>query len=94
MQRLEEKTNDTIMAMESNVSIMTLLQSFYRGLVMDDDFPAKERHYCVRVVKDFSFQLEELICETQMQISRAKVLVKIVAGRKTIISAKHLTLLA
>lgn len=92
VQRWEEKTNDTIMAMESNISIMTLLQRFYRGLVRDDDFPAKERQFCLRAVKDFSFQLDELICETQMQISRAKILVKIVADRKAIVSVNPSTL--
>ncbi|KAF4821022.1 hypothetical protein CGCSCA5_v003335 [Colletotrichum siamense] len=85
VQKWEEKTNDTIMAMESNVNIMRLLQRFYRDLLKDENFPGKERLLCQQGAKTFSFRLEELICETQMQIMRAKALAKLVADRKTII---------
>ncbi|KAF5511302.1 hypothetical protein CGCS363_v002438 [Colletotrichum siamense] len=85
VQRWEEKTNDTIMAMESNANIMKLLQRFYRDLVKDDDFPSKARRLCQQAAKSFCLQLDELICETQMQISRAKVLIRTVADRKTIL---------
>lgn len=85
VQRWEEKTNDSIMAMESNANILKLLQRFYRDLVRDDDFPSKARRICQQAVKNFCLQLEELICETQMQISRAKILVRTVADRKTIL---------
>lgn len=85
VQRWEEKTNDSIMAMESNANILKLLQRFYRDLVRDDDFPSKARRICQQAVKNFCLQLEELICETQMQISRAKILVRTVADRKTIV---------
>ncbi|KAK1845618.1 hypothetical protein CCHR01_11735 [Colletotrichum chrysophilum] len=85
VQKWEEKTNDTIMAMESNVNIMRLLQRFYRDLLKDENFPAKERILCQQATKTFSFRLEELVCETQMQIMRAKALAKLVADRKTII---------
>lgn len=80
------------MAMESNVDIMTLLQQFYRDVVEDEDFPGKERQFCLRAIKDFSFQLEEPIRQTKMQISRAKLLVKTLADRKTIVRL-HLTTL-
>ncbi|OLN86219.1 hypothetical protein CCHL11_04097 [Colletotrichum chlorophyti] len=85
VQKWEEKTNDTIMAMESNVNIMRLLQKFYKELVRDDRFPQRERPQCSQAVKGFSFQLEEFISETQMQIVRAKFLAKVVADRKTIL---------
>ncbi|KZL78222.1 hypothetical protein CT0861_07799 [Colletotrichum tofieldiae] len=85
VQNWEERTNDTIMAMESNVNILRLQQNFYRDIVKDDSFPRKEQRGCQQTVKSHNSQLEELICETQMQIIRAKVLVKTVADRKTIL---------
>ncbi|KAJ0163381.1 hypothetical protein CTA2_3082 [Colletotrichum tanaceti] len=85
VQKWEEKTNDTIMAMESNVNIMRLQQKFYRDLVKDDSFFLKGQRECHDDVKCYVSHMEELICETQMQIMRAKVLVKTVGDRKTIL---------
>ncbi|KZL63053.1 fungal specific transcription factor domain-containing protein [Colletotrichum incanum] len=85
VQNWEERTNDTIMAMESNVNILRLQQKFYRDIVKDDSFPRREQRGCQQTVKSHNSQLEELICETQVQIMRAKVLVKTVADRKTIL---------
>ncbi|GJC96686.1 fungal specific transcription factor domain-containing protein [Colletotrichum higginsianum] len=84
VQKWEEKTNDTIMAMESNVNIMRLQQKFYQDLVKDDNFPQREQEKCRKNVECYVSHLEELICETQMQITRANILVKTVGDRKTI----------
>ncbi|KAF4912756.1 hypothetical protein CGCVW01_v011061 [Colletotrichum viniferum] len=85
MQRWEEKANENIMVMESNVKVMELLQRFYRELVHDEDFPENQRRPCLQAVKNFAFQLDELICDTRMQVDRARVLVKILADRKAIL---------
>lgn len=55
VQEWEEKTNDTIMAMEFNVNIIKLLQKFYRDLVRDDDFPSQDKRACQTTVKTYSF---------------------------------------
>lgn len=88
MQRWEEKTNETITAMESNVLIMALLSKFYTDLVHDEHFPEAEKQSCQLSVRQFAFQLEELTRDTRMQITRANVLVRTVADRKTIVSAR------
>src|SRR5438034_1479374 len=85
VQKVEDKTNETIMVLESNAEIMTLLKKFYLDIVEDEDFPDKERKACRHAVKNFVPQLDELIYDTKMQIRRAQVLVKIVADRKTIV---------
>ncbi|KAF0321691.1 hypothetical protein GQ607_011022 [Colletotrichum asianum] len=86
MQRWEEKANENIMVMESNVKIMTLLQRFYKELVNDEDFPKNQRRPYRQAVKNFAFQLDEIICDTRMQIDRGKVLVKILADRKAVLT--------
>ncbi|KAI3539966.1 hypothetical protein CABS03_02369 [Colletotrichum abscissum] len=85
VQKWEEKASDAVMALESNANIMKLLQKFYRDLLKDENFPKGDRHVCLQRVKKFASQLEELICEANMQISRTKNLVKVVADRKTIL---------
>ncbi|KAJ0340083.1 hypothetical protein COL922a_003719 [Colletotrichum nupharicola] len=89
MQRWEEKANENIMVMESNVKVMELLQRFYRELVHDEDFPENQRRPCLQAVKNFAFQLDELICDTRMQVNRARVLVKILADRKAVVHFFH-----
>uniref|UniRef100_L2FL98 CorA-like transporter domain-containing protein n=1 Tax=Colletotrichum fructicola (strain Nara gc5) TaxID=1213859 RepID=L2FL98_COLFN len=86
MQRWEEKANENIMVMESNVKIMTLLQRFYKELVNDEDFPRNQRRPGRQAVKNFAFQLDEIICDTRMQIDRGKILVKILADRKAVLT--------
>ncbi|KXH26373.1 hypothetical protein CNYM01_05261 [Colletotrichum nymphaeae SA-01] len=85
VQEWEDKTNETIMVMGSNADILTLLKKFYKELIEDQNFPSSELRACKQAVNDFAFQLDEIIYDTQMQISRAKVLVKIVADRKAIL---------
>jgi hypothetical protein len=95
VQTWEDKTNETIMVLESNSEIFVLLKKFYTNLVTDEAFPDRERKRCRQVVRNFASQLDELIYDTNMQIRRARVLVKIVADRKTIVcSYKHLMMRA
>ncbi|OHE90944.1 hypothetical protein CORC01_13753 [Colletotrichum orchidophilum] len=85
VQEWEDKTNETIMVMESNADILTMLRKFYMELVKDQNFPSSELQAGTQAVNDFASQLNEMIYDTQMQISRAQVLVKIVADRKAIL---------
>ncbi|KAK1689034.1 hypothetical protein BDP55DRAFT_426919 [Colletotrichum godetiae] len=82
VQKWEDKTNETVMIMASNVSILKLLREFYKGLVRDDDFPNRERWACQQEVSNYALQVDEVIDEAEMLVSRAKVLVKVIANRK------------
>lgn len=85
VQEYEDKTNETVMVLESNADNMESLLNFYLSVVEDEEFPVGERNSCGSSVKRFCSQLHELIYDIKMQIRRAKVLVKTVSDRKAIV---------
>lgn len=85
VQAYEDKTNETIMVLESNADNLESLSRFYSDLVQDENFPASEQPECSKVVKKFGSAIRELVYDTRMQIRRASILVKTIADRKTIV---------
>ncbi|KAK7911646.1 hypothetical protein PG985_014127 [Apiospora marii] len=85
VQEYEDKTNETIMALESNADNLESLSRFYADLVHDENFPTIERGACTKAVKKACSQIRELVYETRMQVRRANILVKTIADRKTIL---------
>lgn len=86
VQEYEDKTNEAVMVLESNADNMESLLNFYLLLVEDEEFPVESLAPCRQSLKQFSSQLRELIYDVNMQIKRAKVLVKTVSDRKSIVS--------
>ncbi|KAK7953296.1 hypothetical protein PG996_014187 [Apiospora saccharicola] len=74
VQGCEDKTNETIMTLESNADNLESLSRFYSELVQDENFPAKERDACIKAVKKACSRIRELVYETRMQVRRAKIL--------------------
>jgi uncharacterized protein (UPF0147 family) len=86
VQEYEDKTNEMIMVLESNANVMAAMVKFYKELVNDEAFPDKFRKTCAQVVQTFAAQVDELTYDTNTQIARARILSKIVADRKIIVS--------
>ncbi|KAI0469669.1 hypothetical protein GGR56DRAFT_668482 [Xylariaceae sp. FL0804] len=83
LQRHEDVIQDVILALESNVEVMSSLGRFYTGLSTDDAFPLRKQ--CGELVNEFIFQLEALICDFKFQIARASTLVNITNSRKELV---------
>lgn len=94
VQDYEDKTNEAIMILETNAHVLNSLRKFYESLVKRKEFPPG-RH-CREDVSAFSTQVNEMIYDSRMHIVRAKLLVQIVADRKTLVrlyfSSFHLSL--
>lgn len=86
VQEYEDKTNEAVMVLESNADNMKSLLNFYLSLVEDEEFPAELRTPCRQGLKRFSSQLRELVYDVAMQTRRAKVLVKTISDRKSIVN--------
>lgn len=84
VQEYEDKVNETLMVLESNIKICTSLQTSYTDLVEDENFPQNEKKACRSAVQKFSEQVQEYIFDLQMQADRARVLSKVASGRKTL----------
>ena len=85
MQSHEEKTNVAIMILEANVNVLKSLREFYKNLLNDKNFPWRDT--CKDDILAFSEQVKVMTYDLEMQISRAKLLVKIIGDRKALVSA-------
>jgi Mg2+ and Co2+ transporter CorA len=85
VQEYEDKVNEAVMVMESNIKIMTSLLSSYKTLVEDPDFPTAEVGACRKALKRFSARMDEFIYDLQTQVDRGRVLSKIASDRKNIV---------
>jgi hypothetical protein len=85
LQRWEDKTNEVIMVLEANVDIMRSLRDFYSALVGKKDFPSPLKKACEDDLHGFVAQIDSMIYDFKMQISRAKLLVKITNDRKELV---------
>ena len=83
LQRWTDDANQVVMVLESNCDVMTSLRSYYEGLKDNADFPLKST--CKNDVRHFAAQVDDMIYNFRMQISRAKLLVKIVSDRKELV---------
>jgi hypothetical protein len=81
---LEEKVNIAVLLLEANVNIIKLLKEFYERLVVDKNFPWKES--CKDHVIAFSDQLNVMVNDLETDISRAKLLNRIIGERKALVS--------
>ena len=87
LQRWADKANEVIMVLESNADVMASLRSYYQTLRKNQDFPL--RAGCGDTIQAFAAQVDDMIYDFKMQISRARLLVKIVNDRKELVSSFH-----
>ena len=87
LQRWADKANEVIMVLESNADVMTSLRQYYQSLSKNPDFNLNPG--CGDSIQAFAAQVEDMIYDFRMQISRAKLLVKIVNDRKELV--RHLS---
>ncbi|ERF69788.1 hypothetical protein EPUS_07044 [Endocarpon pusillum Z07020] len=79
----EEKTHEAIMILEANAGILTSLRSFYTRLVDRRDFSLQGN--CQEDVLTFAARVDDMVHDSKMQLSRARLLSRIVADRKNLI---------
>ena len=83
VQTYEDKTNEAIMVLEANADVLTSLRQFYERLMENKDFPLKKTGS--GDIFTFATQVNDMIYDLRMQISRAKLLVRITADRKSLV---------
>jgi len=86
VQGYEDQINEVIMILEANNDIMKSLSEFYDGLLKNDAFDPVLKVQCKEDVREFSAQIGDMMYDANMQIRRAKLLVKIAADRKALVS--------
>ena len=84
VQSYEDKTNEVIMILEANVDVLTSLRKFYEHLMENKEFSLRKE--CSEDMLTFATQVNDMIHDLNMHKSRAKLLVRITADRKSLVS--------
>jgi len=87
VQELEEKANETLLVLESNINILSEVRQYYHEIVASKEFPADIRSLCVRDLAKFERNVTSIINDLQMQLSRTKMLLRLLTDRKTLVSS-------
>jgi Mg2+ and Co2+ transporter CorA len=88
LQGKSDKITEIVMVLEANVAVLTSIRKYYERLLENKDFTLNVD--CEESVGVFAAHIDEMICDMEMQILRAKVLAQVTADRKTII-LQHLS---
>jgi hypothetical protein len=83
VQRSEEKANKVIMMLEANTEVLQSLKTFYTKIGENKDFPLNEEVKSDLV--SFRAQLHDMISDSKLQLTRAKLLVQITSNRKALV---------
>ncbi|KAH7128546.1 hypothetical protein B0J11DRAFT_578738 [Dendryphion nanum] len=85
MQYWQDKTNEAVMVLESNIEVIGALQRFYANLRESDGFPDALKSGCKDDIATFTAHLNEITNDFAMQASRAKLLANIINDRKELV---------
>ncbi|KAL9633796.1 MAG: hypothetical protein Q9204_003253 [Flavoplaca sp. TL-2023a] len=89
LQDYQDKINETIMVLEANNDVLTSLRNFYKALLDNNAFAPKDA--CGADITAFTRQVDEMVHDSSMQISRAKLLTRITSDRKDLVSKQPTT---
>jgi hypothetical protein len=93
VQDLEEKTNGTLLVLESNINILSEVKQYYESIIGSEDFPKTIKLACARDITKFTRTTDGIINDLRMQSSRTKMLLRLLTDRKSLVSSESLYLL-
>ncbi|RFU28625.1 hypothetical protein B7463_g7720, partial [Scytalidium lignicola] len=85
VQSLEDKSNEVLLILEANISVLSEMTSFYKSFVSSENCPNEHKEIWKRQVLRFEKKIESIICEIRMQITITKTLLRLLADRKTLL---------
>jgi hypothetical protein len=86
VQSLEEKANEVILVLESNINALSKVKEHYRETCTFDEFPTSLKSACARDLTKFEKVVGNIIDDLQMQESRTKMLLRLLTDRKSLAS--------
>ncbi|XP_014559872.1 hypothetical protein COCVIDRAFT_23857 [Bipolaris victoriae FI3] len=89
LQHWQDRTNAAVMVLQSNAKIVRVLHGFYTRLISREDFPSDLHMACKDDLHAFFSQLDEILGDFDMQITRAKLLATTINDRKELV-VQHL----
>jgi hypothetical protein len=100
LQYWQDKADEAVMILQANFDVLASLRRFYAVLNDRTDFPENVKLQCQDDISRFLSQLDSIMYDFKMQVSRAELLAGIIHNRKGLVShncqslTKELTYLA
>jgi len=85
IQDLEEKANETLLVMNSNISIMEDIRNYYISLLENHDFPTPLQTDAKHTVNRFAGGVKSVIHDLELQKARLQTLSTMIADRKAMV---------
>jgi hypothetical protein len=85
IQSLEDKANEVVFVLNSNIEVLNELKEYYKALVTAEEYNKDFNTSHRRSVERFRQQINIIIRDLQMQISRAATLVRTLSNRKALV---------
>ncbi|KAH8590628.1 hypothetical protein B0O99DRAFT_579875 [Bisporella sp. PMI_857] len=87
VQSLEEKANETILVLDTNISTLSQAKLYYREVVISAEFPRDLQTACVRGLAKFERKIGSIIVDLKLQQARTKMLLRLLTDRKNLVSS-------
>ncbi|RDW75413.1 hypothetical protein BP6252_06555 [Coleophoma cylindrospora] len=84
VQNYEEKANQVILVLESNINIVMQIKAFYVMIVELPEFPPNLKDECKTEMAEFIRTIDSVVNDLKMQMARAKMLRAQIADRKSL----------
>jgi hypothetical protein len=88
VQFLEEKANEIVLVLESNIKILLELRQHFTDIFASEDWPRALRENCFKDVIKFQKRTSDVISDLQMQLSRTQMLLRLLTERKNLVSVQ------
>ena len=82
---IEEKANETLLVLKTNSSVLADLKEHYRRIADSTDWPHELQIKCTDDIAQFSKRVGVVERDLQMQQTRLKTLLRLLAGRKSLV---------
>jgi len=86
VQFYEEKVNEALLILESNINILTSITVFYEDLFVNADFPGQIIRDCSGHLTRFRKTTMGIVDDLNIQRSRARMLLSTITDRKSLVS--------
>jgi hypothetical protein len=86
VQHYQEKINEALLVLRSNMKILTNIKQYYRSLLISGDFPKEIKDGSAKQINHFQSSIDNTINDLEMQQSRAEMLLSTVTNRKNMVN--------
>ena len=90
IQYIQEKVNESLLLLKSNLQILTSLKQFYISLMKAEDLPEALRENCQEVLAVFDERVAMVERELSMHVARVETLLQMIEARKNLVSLAYL----